>query len=236
MEMRMRSRVVRIVVGVVASVALIVGAIWLLTVLLPTRMPRYAGKPLEFWLEQRKSADAGARQEAERLLNDTVVPQLIDAADHETDAAWRVGLVDALNALPGIDINFHNARMRRMRAIYRLGLVGQGNNAVEAFLLRKLDDPTAGVKLIAAEALFTSKVSAEKLVPTLVTWLAAVSEDDDDETIGIMSLLGRFGPAAKSAVPALTKRLSARGKGVPETALKALQQIAPETVVKVKIR
>jgi HEAT repeat protein len=179
---------------------------------------------LNQWVEQLHSADGDARKRAEDMITSTVIPRVIDVAEHDTDSAWRPWLVRNLNELPGVDITFEVAYARRVYAVLSLGTIGPLARQAEPFLLERLKAPDVGTRMAAARALSDLKTPAPKLVPTLIEWL---NSDSDDVQMGAMNILGNYGKDSHAAIPRLIQLLKSPDKGVPETARDTLERIDP---------
>jgi HEAT repeat protein len=123
-----------------------------------------------------------------------------------------------------------NERSQAARAISESGIAA--NEAVPA-LAEALKDEDRDVRLAAAYALGEIAQEANLAVPALVEGL----KDEDFVVLfraACAEALGRFGPQAKSTIPALRDAAQEDHPYVRRLVLEALDQIDPETGVRVR--
>ena len=116
----------------------------------------------------------------------------------------------------------------RHRAVSSLGQMGYlGTNAHPAvvLLIRCLDEPS--LAFVAADTLGRLHLESDITVPALVE---GTRFTDRDMRIRAVSGLEEFGPAARAAVPELTRLLSDPDAAVRYTTTNALENIAPEVL------
>jgi HEAT repeat protein len=179
--------------------------------------------------EVRQAAQAGldhlrlSHENAVRLCS----RQLGDSAYAE--AALRKSGLPALPAL--VEALGAEEPATRVKAARTLGSLGE---AAAPALTAALQDDDPDVRLAAAKALWHVSKAAGEVVPALVELLegrrAAVGEDGESRRRflqTVMEALGRIGPPATAAVPALTTVAKDTNRHIREAAAVALQQIRP---------
>src|SRR5271169_3481465 len=115
----------RILVGVVVLAGTFVGVIWLLTRLLAEREASCQGEPVESWIEQLNSPDVAVSNRAAVVVNTMIIAQLTEQMFHDTnDSSLRIALIEKLNDLPGVSLQFATAPFRRAAAARLLGEIG----------------------------------------------------------------------------------------------------------------
>ena len=122
----------------------------------------------------------------------------------------------------------------RVKAARTLGALGEAAAQGAAALTAALQDDDRAVRLEAAKALWHVSKAADVVVPALVELLkgkrAADAEDSEVRRRflqSVMEALGRIGPPAATAVPALTAVTKDTNRHISECAAAALQQIRP---------
>lgn len=118
----------------------------------------------------------------------------------------------------------------RMKALRTLGCLGELAAAAAREVSRALHDPDLGLRLAAAKSLWNITRKAEDVVPALVGLLEGKAAAADEEARRrflqtVIEALGRIGPAARAAVPALTKKTRDPNRLVSESAVSALRAI-----------
>jgi HEAT repeat protein len=120
-------------------------------------------------------------------------------------------------------------------------LGGFGELAVEAVsaLTSTLNDRNLDVRLAAAKGLWNITKTADAAVPVLIDlldekWAADFEAGESRRRFlqSVIESLGRIGPPAKAALPALTKRTKDNNRHISESALKAVKEIAPSVANK----
>jgi HEAT repeat protein len=120
----------------------------------------------------------------------------------------------------------------RVKAARTLGSLGEA--AAAPALAAALQDGDPEVRLAAAKGLWHVSKAAAEVVPALVALLegkrAAAGEDSESRRRflqTVMEALGRIGPPATAAVPALTAVAKDTNRHIRESAAVALRQIRP---------
>ena len=179
--------------------------------------------------EVRQAAQAGL--DHLRLSHETAVRlcsrQLGDSAYAE--AALRQSGLPAIPAL--VEALGAEEPATRVKAARTLGSLGE---AAAPALTAALQDDDPDVRLAAAKALWHVSKAADEVVPALVELLegkrAAVGADSESRRRFLQTVveaLGRIGPPATAAVPALTAVAKDTNRHIREAAAVALQQIRP---------
>jgi len=219
-------KIKRILLGVAIGVATVAGVIVLLTQTLGNVQPTLVrGQSLDYWAAQVHAADAGASNQANALLNAEIIPQLTQVMFHDTnDSTARMTLVNALNALPGINILYAPAAERRAEATLGLGDFGPAGKAAIPSLLAALQGSDPEVHPNALKALGAIHSEPDVIIPLLTKYLADDRLDDE-----AAAALGNFGSLARAAIPKLIPLLQARDKDARDAATQALKKIDPAT-------
>ena len=115
-------------------------------------------------------------------------------------------------------------------------LSGIGEAAAEASppLIQALRDGDADVRLAVAKALWSITKEAQKVVPALAhllerKWPPSPEADELRRRflMAVIESLGRIGPPAQVAIPALLDKTGDENRHVRESAIRALRQIGP---------
>jgi HEAT repeat protein len=115
-------------------------------------------------------------------------------------------------------------------------LSGIGEAAAEASrpLFQALRDGDPGVRLAVAKALWSITKEAREVVPALAhllerKWPPRPEADDSRRRflLAVIESLGRIGPPARVAIPALLDKTGDENRHVRESAIRALRQIGP---------
>ena len=115
-------------------------------------------------------------------------------------------------------------------------LSGIGEAAAEASppLIQALRDGDADVRLAVAKALWSITKEAQKVVPALARllerkWPPRPEADESRRRflLEVIESLGRIGPPAQVAIPALLDKTGDENRHVRESAIRALRQIGP---------
>jgi HEAT repeat protein len=221
--------------GVAVGIAVLLGGIALLARAVGDHEARYQGQPLEHWLGALASPDPAASNRAAAVINATVVPQLTNQMFADTnDSRLRLLLVEQLNNLPGLRVDFLIADGRRAGAVGDLGSLGPaGRAALPALLeaLRRKDDllcpPAAGA---------VGKLGADPatVIPLLIGCLV---RDDGSGRPDVVAALAEYGATAKPAVPTLVTLLADRSsKEIMRAVPEALKKIDPEAAAKAGVK
>jgi len=135
---------------------------------------------------------------------------------------------DALPPLLSMITNTTSLPMLRLEALSSVGKLGHlGTNAHPAvvLLIRCLDDPDLAPT--AAKTLGTLHLESDITVPALIVCIRSTNQGTRVQAV---SGLDDFGPAARAAVPELTKLLSDPDVFVRYATRNALRLIAPEVL------
>ncbi len=220
----LKRRLFRLATGLVAGMGLLVACIWGLSNWLATPESSYRGKPCDYWVMQLSLTDAAASNAAGAVLENEIIPHLTNVMFQDMhDPAWKLRLVDALDGLPCITVNFEPADVRRKAATYELGEYGPAARKAVPALLQALISEDDAVRETAARSLGAIGTDPQEVIPVLTQYLV-----DDRVNSKAASALSSFGPAAKSAVPGLMRMLHT-GDGESEfSAREALKRIDPD--------
>src|SRR5207244_173984 len=131
----------------------------------------------------------------------------------------------------------------RVKAARTLGWLGEVAAAAAPALTKALHDSDPDVRLAAAKGLWNITKTADVVVPAFVDLLKVKKAADLEaaETRRrflqtVMEALRRIGPPATAAVSALTALTKDGNRHIRESALSALQMIAPAVATKVGLR
>lgn len=182
----------------------ILGTVILLTLFLSCRAaePLYSGKPLAFWLGELKRDDPLIREEALAVVSDA-------------GAAARA-------AMPAIlKLTHHSDASLRAASLAALKFVADPKEARRAAVAAlKDEDP-----LVRCRAIVLLGHSDPKHPDVVLQVLELLKQPVGRSEL--LSLLGRMGPEAARAVPALTKLLGNGDPSERRLAIQALRQIGP---------
>jgi HEAT repeat protein len=219
----MKKRIVRMSVAVAAGLAIVFGAVWLLTRTLGDHETLYQGKDAYYWSEQLKSPDATASNHANTVLTGDIIPGLVNVMFHDTnDSQLRLALIDKLNTLPGVTIYFEPADGRRALAARGLGQFGLAAKPAIPVLLQALKSTDTAVHGPAIAALGMIHGEPDTIIPMLMGYL-----DDKELNDEAATALGNFGSQAKVALPKLIPMLKIPDKDLHHAVALAIKQIDP---------
>jgi hypothetical protein len=224
-----KNSVRRLTLGVLVGIGLLVIVVWLLTLTLGNTLQYlYAGKPLQYWQEQLSSHDTGASNEAFVVVSSQVIPQLTETMFHDAnDSRLRLILIETLNGLPGVQINFILAQGRRVSATRRMGELGPAARPAVPALVQALKGKDAIVHQAAISALGNIHSDPDLIIPLLTGYL-----EDGDLNDEAALALANYGSLAKAAVPKIIPLLHASDKDAQAAAVEALKKIDPEAYMK----
>ena len=121
----MKKRMLRMSAGVLAGLGVLVAGTWILSRTLGTHETLYQGKSLYYWATQLTNRDAAASNEAAGVLYSQIIPHLTNEMLSDTnDSKLRIALINQLNMLPGIQVDFVAADQRRVQAVMDLATFG----------------------------------------------------------------------------------------------------------------
>jgi len=217
----------RMSAGVVAGLGVLAGGTWVLSRTIGNHDTLYEGKSVYYWSVQATNQDAAASNQAAAVVFSQIVPCLTNQMFSDTnDSKLRLALIDQLNALPGIQINFAAAAGRRVQAATDLGMLGLCAKSAAPALLEALKGQDEVLCESAAKALAAIQADAETAVPALI---ACLVDREGEGRADVVEALGEYGPRAKAAVPMLVKLLQGRSsKELRRAVPRALKQIGAE--------
>ena len=217
----MKKRFLRLSAGLVAGVALFIAGVWGLSKALGTPLSKYRGQPTEYWVVQLNSPDATASNAAVAVLENEIIPHLTNVMFNDThDSAFKLWLVDALDGLPGIIVDFEPAYVRRKAAAYELGEYGPAARKAVPPLLQAFVSDDEAVRETAARSLGAINADPEEVIPILTRYLM-----DDNVNFMAATALGQYGAPARAAVPALVRMWQRGDAGAKVAASGALKLI-----------
>lgn len=130
-------RMLRMSAAVLAGLGVLVAGTWILSRTIGTPERLYQGKTIYYWSLQMTNQDAAASNKAAAILYSKIIPDLTNEIILDThDSKLRVALVEQLNALPGIQVYFQDAGVRRAQAVSDLASFGPGPRAPRRPCLR----------------------------------------------------------------------------------------------------
>ena len=218
--------------GVLVGSAILVGVIWVLTKTLGDHETYYQGKPLFDWVAQLNSSNAAASSQADIVLIKDIIPHLTEVMFHDTnDSRLRLTLAEKLNGLPGVNVYFTDADGRRGKAARDLGEFGPAARPAIPALLQALKAKDSAVHGPALTALGEIHCEPDIIIPLLINYL-----DDSNLNDEAAEALGRFGPAAKPALPKLVPLLKITDKDLHHAVVEALQKIDPKAAAEAGAR
>lgn len=226
---------IRVLVGVVIGISALAAGIWLLTWSLADREVRYHGLPLERWLEKLGSQDAALTNRALTILSAEVIPQLTNQMFHDTnDSKLRMALVEKLNNLPGVSLQYAPALFRRASAARQLGVIGPLAKVAVPALLQVLKAGDAAVRANAAEALGQIHSDPGIVVPALIS---SLNDLNSSVRTSATDALAGWGQESRAAVPRLIQLLDDRSdRDLMVSVREALKKIDPEAAAKAGVK
>jgi hypothetical protein len=225
----MLKRLLRVILGVAAGVAILVAAVWVLSLTLGMREKLYQGQTVLYWQDACLSTNSAERSRAIALMNSEIIPDLTNTMFHDwDDSKFRVELIRWLNELPGVEIQYVSAPGRRGGAASDIGEFGPLASAAVPALIQALNGSDQPVRRHAAIALGRIHTEPDVVIPLLIPYLS-----DPDLTEAAILGLGGFGPAAKPAVPELLALFPGTDRDLQKALSSALQAIDPDTYTRV---
>lgn len=219
------ARALRILAGVVIGSVIFVAGTWLLGKVLANNQPRRIhGQTLDYWSAQIVAADVTASNEANNVLNQEIIPKLVDQMFHDTnDSKIRLKVIDALDGVPWIGyVDYTAAPTRRTIAARDLGAFGPAGKAAVPALMRAVQSSDSAVYEAAITSLGKIHSQPDVVIPFLIKYL-----DNDDLNDEAASALGNFGGLARRAVPKIIPLLHADDDDAVAAAQDALLKIDP---------
>ena len=207
-------------------IAVIYGVAWWLC----DRPTLYHGHALSDWIAQANGRDTGQASVARELLRREIIPQLVTVMFQplEEDSRLTAALAAYLdNTLPLISFRHTPKSLRGAGAAQDLGRIGPLAETAVPDLLRAIKAGNPQVRIAAAEALGDIHSAPETTLPALIECLA--DEVVEELPAAAAASLGKFGAAARAAVPGL-KQLWHRDPGSRKEVESALSFISPGSV------
>jgi hypothetical protein len=220
-----KKRIVRISIAVLSGMVILAGVVWLFSRSLGNKPSLYTWKSLNDWRQPLESHDAGASNQAYEVLNTQVIPRLVEQMFHDTnDSKLRLSLIKALNGIPGVGIDFTEARDRRISAANALGTIGPPAKAAVPSLIQALKWPDFELDEAAIRALGGIHSSPDVVIPLLMPYL----NHTNGLTVEAIVALGNYGSLAREAFPKIAPIMQIKWKDGRAAAKTALKQIDPE--------
>lgn len=220
------ARVLRILTGVIVGSVIFVAGTWLLAKALANDQERRIhGQPLDYWSAQVVADDIAASNQANLILNQEIIPQLVYQMFHDTnDSKIRLKMIDILQGVPWIPfIDYTQAPVRRSMAARDLGAFGPAGRAAIPALMQAAQSSDSAVHETAISSLGDIHSQPDVVIPLLIKYL-----DDDNLNDEAATALGNFGSLARPAVPKIIPLLHADDDDAVAAAQGALMKIDPE--------
>jgi HEAT repeat protein len=164
--------------------------------------------------------------------------QLKDSAHAET-ALRKSGQAAVAALIEALDSKDPLAREKASRT---LGAIGEAAVEAAPALAEVLDDKQLQVRLAAAKGLWNISKNGDAVVPVLADILAGKVFPNPEQPDArrsffqsVIEALCRIGPAAKGAIPVLTRRTKDENRLIRESAQRALREIGPPLPKKVRV-
>lgn len=213
----------RSLAAVLAVATFLISAGWLLLTRLGDRLEVYDGRPASFWVAGLHSPDPAISNRASVVLVTRVIPGLTGTMLHDIrDSDFRMTLVDWLNRLPGVAINYTPAEGRRSGAAMELGDLGPVAKPAIPALLEVFQGRDTKTRAPAAIAL--SKIGSDPAT-TIPLLIAALDDPEDVLPAAAAEALGNYGPLAKLAAPKLVALSRLPDKTLQRATRMALEKI-----------
>jgi hypothetical protein len=179
--------------------------------------------------------DPGASNETVGVLRDLILPQLTRRILAETnDSTAKLWLVEHLDQLPGIRVDFIAADARRVQAMQDIARFGPAARMALPTLLAVLGSNDELLIGPAADALVKLQADPGVAVPVLIQRLVT---DDGRGRPDVVEALAEYGARSKAAVPILVKLLTDRSsKEIVIAVPRALKQIDPDAAARAGVK
>ena len=225
----------RLLIGILLGLGAIVGGVVLLARSLASQEPLYRGQPAEFWADRLNPRDPGASNETAGVLRDLILPQLTRRILAETnDSPAKLWLLEHLDQLPGIRVDFIAADARRVQAIQDIARFGPAARMALPTLLAVLGSDDELLIGPAADALVKLQADPGVAVPALIQRLVT---DDGRGRPDVVEALAEYGARSKAAVPILLKLLADHSsKEIIIAVPRALKQIDPDAAARAGVK
>lgn len=225
----------RILIGTAVGMSAVAAGIWLLIWSLADREVLYQGKALERWLEELNGQTAAVSNRAAFTLSTQIIPQLTNQMFQDTnDSNLRMALVEKLNNLPGVNLQYAPAPLRRAAAARQLGQIGPPAKVAIPALLQVVKGDDATVRAKAAEALGQIHSDSRIVVPALISLL---NDPNSNVRTSAAEALAGWGQESRPAVPRLIQLLDDRSdRDLMVAVREALKKIDPEAAAKAGVK
>lgn len=213
------------------TAGLMVGALFAVLAALPrmlaTRDLDFQGRPLEGWIADLNSTVPGTSNSVARVASTVIVPRLLGIVRNDTnDSPAKLTLIEALDSLPGVHVEFVPADGRRALALKDLAKLGPAGISAVPELITLLGSDDERLVGNAAAALASVNCDPAVAVPALIP---ALVRPDGHGRPDVVEALAKFGTKARAAVPALEKlEGDFSSKEIRVAVPRALQEIDPD--------
>jgi hypothetical protein len=195
----------------------------------------FSGRSVEAWVAELQSGNPAGSNAAVGMATNVIVPQLLDTVHRDTrDPRLKLLLVETLDSLPGIHVDFVPADGRRALALEDLAKLGAAGASAVPELVHLLDENDERLVGHAATALAAVRGKAAVAVPAL---LHALRRPDGHGRPEVVDALAAYAADARVAIPDLVKLLDDLGsKEIRVAAPRALKAIDPERFANLPVR
>lgn len=182
----------------------------------------YAGHDAEYWKKELSSRDVNASNRAAEIVTHQIVPQLVHQmfCDTNGDSALRLGMIEFLNGIPGVHIDFKEAWLRRWTAASQLGEFGQAATGAVPALIRVVRGQDEPVRTAAIDSLGNLRSDPDLVIPLLIECLDKRRLDGPAATA-----LGNFGSLSRAAMPKLLRLTKSLDKDARNAAIDAVKKV-----------
>jgi hypothetical protein len=225
----------RLLIGILLGLGGIVSGVVILARSLASREPLYQGQPAEFWADRLNPRDPGASNETVGVLRDLILPQLTRTILADTnDSPAKLWLIEHLDQLPGVRVDFAGADARRVQAMQDIARFGPSARPAVPTLLTVLGSNDELLIGPTADALAKVQADPGVAVPALIHRLVT---DDGRGRPDVVEALAEYGTRSRAAVPILVKLLTDRSsKEIVIAVPRALKQIDPEAAARAGVK
>lgn len=196
---------------------------------------QFQGRSLDGWVADLESANQNTSHAAALVAKDVIVPKLVEIIQRDTaDHPAKIALIEALDRLPGLHVDFVPAEGRRALALEDLARLGPAGVPAMPELMRLLGEQDERLIGHAATALVAVRCDPSKAVPAL---LRALLRPDGHGRPEVVEALAAYGPRASLAVPQLERLQSDySSKEIRLAVPRALKAIDPDRFAKLPVR
>ena len=219
---------------VVGSVGFVAG-IWVLIRLLANSEPTYQGRILDEWRAQLTNSNPETAKAALVVVQNLIIPGLTNRMFHDTyDSSTRLFIIEKLDSLPGVNVDYVSADSRRIQAVKDLASLGSLAKPGVPALLEAVRGADESLCAEAATALAEIHADPDLAIPAL---LSKITDSRGNGRPEVVDALGEYGTAAKAAVPKLIGMLQDwSSKEIRFAVPRALKKIDPEAAAKVGVK